>query len=135
MRRWDLKLEQFSISKYRYRELHNFCRQYPEWRDELKYNTDALRGGSMDGMPRGGKKSDSTGNIAIRRAELQRKCEIIEQTAIEADAEIYQYLITNVTQDVGYYYLRDIMRMPAGKKKFYKARRNFFSLLDIKKDA
>ena len=33
----DLKLDQYDISPYAYRELHNFCLQYPEKKRRLRY--------------------------------------------------------------------------------------------------
>ena len=32
----DLKLDQYDISPYAYRELHNFCLQYPEKKRRLR---------------------------------------------------------------------------------------------------
>ena len=82
----DLKLDEYNISGNRYRELKYFCRQYREKQSLLRSITEVgsppLSGGGS------GKFSDKTASIAIRRTELQRDLEMIEQTAIEADAEI-----------------------------------------------
>ena len=32
----DLKMERYSIGKYAYRELHNFCLQYPDKKRKLR---------------------------------------------------------------------------------------------------
>jgi hypothetical protein len=133
-RRRDLRLkDKYSISTKRYRELFYFCLQYPEWQNELEFLTDSLKSPELSGMPHGTEKSDTTANLAIRRAELSKKCELIKQTALEADSEIYQYIIKNVTTDyAGYNYLRTVLNMPCGREKFYKSRRRFFYLLDKK---
>ena len=55
--------------------------------------------------------------------------EAIEQCAVAADPEIYQYVIKSVTEGVKY----EFLKVPASRKKFYRARRKFFYLLDRKK--
>jgi len=134
-KRRDLNLkDEFGISQRRYRELYYFCQQYHEWHDELKFNTDSVKSPIITDMPHGGEMSDSTCNLAMRRVELSNRCKLVEQTAIEADVEIYQYILKNVANDgVGYTYLRHVMGIPCGKDKFYNARRKFFYLLDKKK--
>jgi len=122
---WDLSLERYDISKNRYRELLNFCRQYPEWLEELSANEDALQSVNLSGMPPSGAISDSTGSLATRRAELSWKCEMVEQSAIMANADIYQEIIKNVTGT----------QMETSKKtqEFRDSRRYFFWLLDKKR--
>lgn len=133
MRRRDVKAERFGISKHRYRELRNFCLQYPEWRDELKYKSDTLKSPALDGMPRTPGRSDGTADLAVRRAELQRKCEMVESAAREAAGELGRYIIENVShEDKGYSYLRSIMGIPMGQRQFYDARRIFYCKLDQK---
>ena len=99
----DLKLDGYNISGNRYRELKYFCRQYREKQSLLRSITEVgsppICGGG------GGRLSDKTASTAIRRAELQRDLEMIEQTAIEADAEIYTYIISNVADGVPWEYL------------------------------
>lgn len=123
----DLKLDRYNISGNRYRELKYFCRQYREKQSLLRSITEIgsppLSGGGS------GKLSDKTASTAIRRAELQRDLELIEQTAIEADAEIYTYILSNVADGVPLEYLG----IPVGRRKFYEARRKFFYLLSKKK--
>lgn len=134
MNKRDLKLKEYGISGKRYKELCGFCEQYPEWIDELHYITDALKSVQISDTPMGTGKSDSTANLAIRRAELQKKCELIEQTAIETDAELYQYIIKSVCFEKPFWYLRDIMRIPCSERSFYDRRRYFYYLLDKNKE-
>lgn len=123
----DLKLDGYNISGNRYRELKYFCRQYREKQSLLQSITEVgsppICGGG------GGRLSDKTASIAIRRAELQRDLELIEQTAIEADAEIYTYIISNVADGVPWEYLG----VPYSRATFYRRVRKFFWLLDKKK--
>lgn len=68
----DLKLDQYDISPYAYRELHNFCLQYPEKKRRLRELE------SPFGGPRG---SDPTAGRATRAATLAADIALIEKTA------------------------------------------------------
>ena len=130
-----LNEEKYQISKRRFCELYNFCLQYNEWMEELKYKTNTVGGIVITDMPRGCEKSDPTQALAVRRAELQRKCNLIRQTAKEADSEIFPYIIKAVTNEgISYNYLREFMDMPCGKDLYYNRRRMFFWLLSNKKE-
>lgn len=131
MRKRDLKLDGWNISKNRYRELIYFCRQYTEWKDELKYQGDGVRSPSFSAQPKA-KGENGLEKIALRRVELMEKCKEIEQAAMAADGEIYEYIIKNVTEGAGYQYLKMIMGIPAGQAQFYQSRRKFFWMLDKK---
>lgn len=125
--------KKYDISKHRFLELYHFCMQYSEWKDELKYKKDTVRSIEVTDMPTSHGNGDATANLAVRRAELQRKCELIKQTAIEADPDIYQYIIKGVTTEYATYrYLREIAGMPCGKNMYYDRRRKFFFLLSKK---
>lgn len=134
MNKRNLKLDDYGISGARYRELCGFCQQYPEWMDELKYKTDTLNGIGITDMPRNPSPAgDQTETLAMRRVELQKKCELVEQTAIKADAELYQYIIKSVCYEEPFWYLRDVMGIPCSSRPFYDRRRYFFYLLDQNK--
>lgn len=122
----DLKLDSYGISKYAYRELKNFCLQYGEKKQKLA----AIRGLSAityEDTPRGTSTGNPTQSKAERADKLEADIKLIEQTAIEADAGVYQSLIINVTnEDMPYEYLP----VACGRRQFYEARRKFFFLLD-----
>lgn len=125
----DLNLEKYEISKYRYRELKNFCLQY----DEKKQRLAALRGlGSVtySNEPHDSGTSDPTAAKAERAQQLAQDIELIEQTAMKVDSVNYHSLLANVTNaNMPYEYLS-----PAcGRRQFYDNRRRFFLLLDKKK--
>lgn len=124
----DLKLEKYNISENRYRELKYFCRQYREKQSQFRAITE-LSSPKFDSAGGGNKTSDRTADTAIRRTQLQRDIEIIEHSAIEADREISQYIISNVTDGIAYEYLG----VPSSKTNFYLKRRKFFWVLDRKK--
>ncbi len=121
----DLKLQSYNISDNRYRELKYFCRQYREKQSQLRSITE-LSSPRFDSTGGGNKTSDRTADTACRRAQLQRDIEMIQQSAIEADAEIYAYILDNVVDGIAYEYLD----VPASIASFYRKRRKFFWILD-----
>lgn len=126
-------LKKYNISSHRFMELYHLCLQYNEWKDELKYKRDAVKSIEITDMPVTHGNSDSTSALAIRRAGLSRKCELIEQTAIEADGDIYQYILKAVTNEgISYNYLREVCGIPCGKNYYYDKRRKFYWLLSSK---
>ena len=126
--------EKYKISKHRFLELYHFCMQYQEWKDELKYLTDTMKGINISEGAKGTGTGSATEQLAIKRSELREKCELIEQTAMEADPEIYQYIIKGATTDyASYKYLREIMRIPCCKNVYYERRKKFYWLLSRKK--
>lgn len=123
----------YEISKHKFWELYHYCMQYKEWQDELKYSTDALKSVQITDMPHGSGIGDSTSNLAMRRAKLSTQCELLENTAKEADPEIWEYILKSVTnEDATYEYMRGIMNIPCGRNYFYKRRRKFYYLLSKK---
>lgn len=128
-----LNKDKYKISKHRFAEVYHFCMQYNEWKDELKYRIDTVEGIELTDMPKAHGGSDSTARLAIRRAELRHKCELVEQTAIEADPEIYPYILKAVTNEgIGYNYLKMVMDIPCGRDMYYDRRRKFYWLLSSK---
>ena len=129
-----LNHSKYGISKNRFKELYYWCLQYSEWRDELRYKTDTVRSIEITAIPTAHGNRDATQNLAIRRAQLTQNCKIIEQTAIEADPDLYQYLLKAVTdEEVTYRYLKMVMGIPCGKKMYYDRRRKFYWLLSQRK--
>lgn len=128
-----LNEKKYGISENRFRELYYFCLQYHEWKDRLKFDLNGIKAISGGGTTKGGaipKPTDQTGTL---RAELSKKCEIIEQTAIEADPGIHEYILKAVTNEmITYHYLKTVMKIPCGRKMYYDRRRKFYWLLDKK---
>lgn len=128
-----LNPKKYCISNNRFRELYYFCLQYQEWKDELEYLKPEYRETELSGMPGGGGISNPVQDMGIRRAELSKRCELIEQTAIEADPDIYQYIIKAVTNEkITFKYLKMIMGIPCERDMYYDRRRRFYWLLSKK---
>lgn len=129
MSKKDLALKRYEISKERYRELKYFCLQYEEWKKQLS-SLASVKPQQLTGMPNGKNRiSNPTADAAVKRSELTEKCALVEQSAIEADAELYPYLLKSVTQGIPYEYIN----APCGRRRFYEMRRRFFFFLSKKR--
>ena len=129
-----LNKDKYRISKHRFYELYHFCMQYDEWRRELIDLKNTIAVSNLENISQpNGNNSSVTERTALRIIDLQNKCEIIEQTAIEADNEIYQYILAAVTTEgVTYNYLKTNESLPCGKNMYYNRRRKFYYLLSKK---
>ena len=127
--------KKYGISQKRYKELSGFCEQYPEWKDELRFNQPMAKSQRIDGMPFSNTNttSDETAELAIKRADIQSKVDMIENSAKEAAPDIWEYLIKSVCYEKSFWYMRDILMIPCSERSFYDKRRYFFYLLDKKK--
>lgn len=121
----DLKLDQYGIGKYTYRELHNFCLQYPEKKRRLRELENPYSGPKWTGLPSGGVAGDPTGRNAERAAAASADIDLIERTASKVAGKDALWLIKNVTQGIAWEY----MPVSCGRRKFYDMRRMFFYFL------
>lgn len=135
MNKRDLKLDKYGISPKRYKELCGFCEQYPEWKNFLKFNVSPLKSveiTDMPGVPYA--TGDQTGNTAIKCADYEHKCALIERIAKKVDEDMWEFLIKAICYEVPVSYLESFEEMPMSKSVFYDRRRYFFYLLDKEKD-
>ena len=124
----DMKLSDYNISRAKYNELKYFCMQYNEKKRELQSRY-GLRAVVSDGQPKGNLPGKPTESIAVKNAMIQADVDLIELTAREADSDIYQWLMKNVTEGIPYEWLD----VPMARKQFYESRRYFFYLLSKKR--
>lgn len=126
--RKDVDLSCYGITPNRYRELKYFCLQYPEWKQELKELSfvQAVKNDNIGSA--GNKKSTPTENIALKKMQLETKCnlldEVIEKTTKGIES-LEKGLIENITKNKSFEYI-DI---PCSRSYFYRMRRNFFATL------
>lgn len=126
-------MNKYNISNNEYMMLYYFCLQYSEWRKELQHIKDSVKSADPSGSQKTNNISDTTGKLAIRRAELEEKCKLIEQTAIEADADLYQYILKGVTdENVTYRHLQVAYGIPCSRNTYYDRRKLFYYLLSKK---
>lgn len=134
MNKRKLSLKKYGISNKRYKELCGFCEQYPEWIEELKSYTGIKGRKEITGMPlEKYNNSDQTGNTAIKRIELEEKCKLITDTAMEAAPDLWRYIIKSVCYEVPFLYLQNVEEMPCSRATFFDLKRYFFFCLDRNK--
>lgn len=135
----DLKPELSQRSKYwiprhRYYELKHYCLQYPEWKKKLaELNTMLIAYGPSEVH-----RSDisrSSENLAIKRYELSRAMELVEECARTATDELtlQPYIFKAVTEGVPYVQLQAKYSIPCGPDMYYDAYRRFFWILSERK--
>lgn len=133
-KRKDIKLDAYNIGRYAYREMLFFCLQYNDKKRELACLLHPYSSPTITDMPHSNSIGDPTGKNAVKAATLSKDIEMIEQSAIEACPEEYEYLLTAVTnEDVKWHYLR-FKGMKMNEKEFAKRRRIFFFLLAKRKN-
>ncbi len=124
------KRGRWKISKHEFYTAMHYAYQYNEWRKEYDALLDTSKAILYDDMPHAANTRDLTADAAEKREELSRKMHIVEQTALEAEPTIYEYLLKAVTNEgVTYEYLRTMCKIPCGKDMFYDRRRKFYYLL------
>lgn len=135
MKKRTLTLQKYGISPKRYKELCGFCEQYPEWKEELMRLEPSPKSQKVDGMPysQTNSTSDETSELAIKRAAINKKIKLIEDTAIEASPEMWEYIIKSACYEQPFWYLRDISKIPMSQASFLDRRRYFFYLLSQKR--
>lgn len=126
-------LRKYDISSNKFQELYYFCMQYQEWKEELRTAINTVKSIQITDLPTTHNHGDATGQLAMRRMELERKCKLVEQTAMETDADLYQYILKAVTEGAPYHYLQTVYNIPCSRGTFYSRRRKFYWLLSQKK--
>jgi hypothetical protein len=120
----------YYIDKHRYYELKHFCLQYLSWKKtyaallELGVTSSLLEQSSTSGN-----RSDLTAKYAMRRSHYADRIKLIEQTAMDADEDLYIYILKAVTEGLSYTYLKTKLDIPCGKDMYYDRYRRFFWLL------
>ncbi len=125
----DMTYADYGISKFRYRELRAFCRQYPEKKSKINYGLSAM---VVDGQPHGNGTSDPTQQQALENLRYTKDVSMIEEAAIRANPDIWRYIIRSVTESLPYeqiQYDKELGRLPMGKTEFNAYRRLFYGIL------
>lgn len=126
----DTTWEDYGISKFRYRELKNFCLQYEEKKKKINRGMSSPK---HDGMPGGSRCIKSpVENQAIENVMNLKDIRMIEEAAVAADPTVWCFLIKSVTQDMPYEYIQyneTGEKIPMCRNDFYGTRRYFFFIL------
>lgn len=118
------------IDKHRHYELKHFCLQYPRWKRAYLAASEPIATSKTTNTPSGNFLSDPTGRNATDKVYYLEKIRLIEQTAMAADRELYDYILKAVTEELSYTYLKSKLRIPCGRDMYYDRYRRFFWLLN-----
>ena len=123
---------EYYVPKETFLMIIHYCKQYPAWVDELNALTDTSRAITYDSdRVQTSNDSDPTSDLAIRRAEISRKKEEVEQVAKEVAGDLHKWLILGVCHDYPYQQL-EACGIPCGKNMYYHLRRKFYFELSKK---
>lgn len=125
------KKNKYYVEKHRYYELKHFCLQYPIWKKAYAA-LDGLsnRPNDLEIISKTNRISDPTERCAAARMKYSRFIEMVEQTAIKTDSELYSYILIGVTEGRTYEYLKSILNIPCCRQVYYEMYRKFFYLLN-----
>ena len=123
------------IDKHRYYELKHFCLQYKEWKKAYAACNESIIFASSFEERRGdGTISDITAKYAIKRAYYAGRIKLVEKAAMEAEPDLYLYILKGVTEGLSYTYLKTKMEIPCGRDMYYDRYRKFFWILSNSRD-
>lgn len=123
------------IDKHRYYELKHYCLQYLSWKkiyaaiDELSMSSSVL-----DRLPSSNIPGDLTAKYAMRKAHYSEKINMIEKAAMDADEDLYIYILKAVTEGLSFTYLKSRLEIPCSRDTYYDRYRRFFWLLSEARD-
>lgn len=119
------------IDRHRYYELKHFCLQYPIWKKALlSLNGINSNSGDINSYIRTTSNiSDPTAKTVELREIYVNHIEMVEQVAIETSADLSDYILKAVTEELSYEYLKTKLNIPCCKDVYYELYRRFFWLL------
>lgn len=125
----------YYIDKHRYYELKHFCLQYKEWKRAYRSCSEAIIfSSSFEQIIKPNTPSDITGKYATLRAQYAEKIKMVEQAAMHADPDLYEYILKAVTEGLSYTHLKTRLNIPCGRDMYYDRYRRFFWLLSAGRD-
>ena len=121
----------YKLDKHEFNIAYHHALMYQSWLSEynaladpstgLRYDKDFIQNANLP---------DLTEKNGIRRAELRKKMEVVEQAAIETDPDLYQYILMGVTfEDMTFDILQTKHKIPCARNTYYDRRRRFYWLL------
>ena len=120
------KKNKYYIPKETFLTVIHYCKQYPMWETELGINIDQNKAIRYDvDRVQTSNQYDPTAEPAIKRAELARKKEMVDEVAQLVAGAMYKWLILGVCYDMPYYVLQQ-KGIPCGKDMYYDRRRKFY---------
>lgn len=122
------KKSKYWLPREEYATARHYALRYPNWLKEMRSYT-GVSGLSYDkeAVQTSG-NSDPTSKEAIRKAELSRKVELVEECVYKADPTIFNGLLRAVCYGDSYEKLA-AGGLPCGRGYFYDKKRKFYWLL------
>lgn len=124
----------YFVEKHRYYELKHFCLQYPLWKKTYLELTPIVGNTSKEVYVRSSDISNPTAKIAEQRMLYLEKMQMIEQTALKTDGDLYSYILKGVTTGMSFDQMDARDYIPCGRDTYYDRYRKFFWLLDKVRD-
>ena len=119
----------YKLNKPEYLSAKYYALRYNAWLDEYNSLKDSVAAVVPDDMPHGSGSGNPTERLAIRREELRKKMEMIEQTAVEADAEFYQWILKRAVSGITYEYMSMNDGLYCSRRSFYRRLNKFYYIL------
>lgn len=127
--------EKYKLSKHEFYMAYHYALQFYEWQSEYN-NLIGIRGVNCDNerVDSSG-AGDPTSTVAMRRAILREKMDLVINTAKETDPYLYPWILKAVTHEsVTFKYLKTAphdgdISIPCEKDMYYDRRRKFYWLL------
>lgn len=125
------KKNKYWVEKHRYYELKHFCLQYPIWKKAyVALEGLSSRPNDLEAISKTNRISNPTERCAEARLKYSKLIEMVEQTAIKTDSELYSYILTGVTEECTYEHLKSKYNIPCCRQTYYELYRKFFYLLN-----
>ena len=123
----------YNLTKNEFLSAYYYAMRYHEWKDKYDSLADNLGAIGYDGLPKGNTLGNPTEKIGSMMVDIKAKVDKIEQTVMETDKSLYQYILKAVTNEgITYNYLQTVMNIPCSRGTFYDRRRKFYYLLSQK---
>lgn len=126
------KNSKYYIQKEDYLNALHFCLRYPTWVAVLSTDPDTSKAIAYDQeRVQTSGDSDPAAEIAIKRAEIAKKKQLVDDIIHEVAPEFEKYLRLGVCYGMPEWQLES-MGMPCGKDLYYERRRKFYWMLSNK---
>lgn len=124
---------EFWIPHYKYLELLNFCKQYPEWKKDYILISGYKNNYEYSKIPLTYEISNRTEDLALKKQALYEKIQLLQDTAKEVDPIYWNYILKGITENYTYEYLKLQLNIPYCRTTYYRLYRKFFWILSKKR--
>ena len=117
------------LSKPEYLSAKYYALRYGDWLQEYNALSSSVSSVVLDGMPHGSGVGNPTEGLAIRRAEIKKKLDLIEKTAEEADKEFSKFILRRAINDESFERMNLNDGLYCSQRTFYRKMHAFYYLL------